>query len=87
MCVGGTLTKALELLVHRSHARLGGHGVHSLGEEGDVDFGGAGEGEERFVGAPDVEWFIGLEEDDAPFVWRAGLVDGGALAYACGLLV
>lgn len=72
-------------LVHRSHARPGGHGVHGLGEEGDVDFGGTGEGEESFVRAPDVEGFVGLEEDDAPFVRGASLLGGGMTADAYGL--
>ena len=71
-------------LVHRSHSGAGGHGVHGLGEEGDVEFGGAGEGEEGFVGTPDVEGFVGLEEDDAPFAWGAGLVGCGVVADACG---
>ena len=72
-------------LFHRSHSGAGGHGVHGLGEEGDVEFGGAGEGEEGFVGTPDVEGFVGLEEDDAPFVWGAGLVGRGMIADTCGL--
>ena len=72
-------------LVHRSHSGAGGYGVHGLGEEGDVKFGGVGEGEEGFVGTPDVEGFVRLEEDDAPFVWGAGLVGCGVVADACGL--
>lgn len=70
-------------LVHCRHSGLGGYRVEGFGEEGDVDFGHAGEGEEGFVGAPDVEGFVGLEEDDAPFVWGVGLVGGGGFADAC----
>ena len=70
-------------LVHRRHSGLGRHGVHGLGEEGDSEFCGAGEGEEGFVGAPDVEGFVGLEEDDAPFVWRGGFVGCGVCADTC----
>jgi hypothetical protein len=70
-------------LVHRCHSGLGGDGVEGFGEEGDVDFGTAGEGEEGFVRAPDVEGFVGLEEDDAPVVWGVGFVCCGILTDAC----
>lgn len=46
--------------------------------------GAAGEGEEGFVGAEDVEGFEGAEEDDTPFVgWGEG-GGVGAVADACG---
>lgn len=59
-------------LVHRGHSRAGGYWVHGLRKEGDVDFGGAGEGEEGFVGAPDVEGFVG---------WKMPHLFGGLVLF------